>query len=89
MNLTGRLFAPDGSVAKNIRVRASVKGEKGGPLADEVDEEGYFELQGLDLKEGEMMNVEASSWEDKTHVYTNLPSGARDVKLWEKFFLII
>jgi len=80
-NLTGHLFAPDGSVAKDIRVRAWVKGGKGGPLSDKVDEEGYFELQGLDLKEGEMMNVEASSWQDKTHVYTNLPSGAKDVKL--------
>ena len=79
-NLTGHLFAPDGSVAKDIRVRAWVSG-KGGPIAEKVNNEGYFELQGLDLKEGEMMNVEANSWKDKSHVYTNLPSGAKDVKL--------
>ena len=80
-NLTGRLFAPNGSPAKKISIRAWVNGGKSLPIAKKVDDEGYFELQGLNLKEGEIMNVEASSWEDKTHIYTNLPSGAKDVEL--------
>ncbi len=79
LNLTGFLLKPDGSPAINCNVRAW------NAVHDRTDEKGYFELKGMiDLKKGDNMSISASSWSDKFFLSTNLPSGAKNVRL--KFF---
>jgi len=78
-NLTGFLFNPDGSPAKSARIRIWKSGK--GHANTSIDNSGYFELYGLKVKKGEMMNVEANSFGTKMHIYTNLPSGSKNVKL--------
>jgi len=78
-DLTGFLFNPDGSPAKFARIRIWKSGK--GYANTSIDNSGYFELYGLKVKKGEMMNVEANSFSTKMHIYTNLPSGSKNVKL--------
>ena len=81
LNLSGTLLNPNGSPAENVYVSGRAHSGKGGYVSDHTDYNGDFELSGLQLKKGELMNIEANTWSTKFHVLTNLPSGTKDVIL--------
>ncbi|RLD09318.1 MAG: hypothetical protein DRI44_08760 [Chlamydiae bacterium] len=77
-NITGYIFEPDGFPAKKGSVGISFKNNY---VSATADEKGYFEVQGLNVKNGELINLNAYSKSGESNFKTNLPSGSRNVVL--------
>ena len=76
--LSGHIFNADGSPAANSRVQIFVKKNC---VKSTADKNGYFEIQGAELKKGTMMNVDAYPRKGSFGISTNLPAGSKNVKL--------
>ena len=77
-NITGYILKPDGSPAKNCTIHVYCKKNHTEITADET---GYFKVQGLNAKKGELININASTRVDNSNISTNLLSGSKDVVL--------
>ena len=76
--LSGHIFNADGSPAVRSTIQIFVKKSW---VKSTADKSGYFEIQGAELKKGTMMNVNAYPRKGSLSISTNLPAGAKNVKL--------
>lgn len=76
--LSGHIFNPDSSPAANSTIQIIVNRDY---IKATADAKGYFEVHGVERKEGTMMNVTAHTWKDRFELSTNLISGTKNVKL--------